>query len=627
MKGLAMKYQKSYQHNLAEILEHLVHTKELALDTETTGLRPYHGDKAFALIIGTDTFQYYFSVPELGSRINHLSEILLDKKKTWFLHNAKFDLHFLSELGLEVTGKTYCTQTLARIDYNDHMMYSLDQCAKRIGYEKSKVVEEYVSKNKLYTWLDVPGKKTRVKQPHFDRVPESVMLEYACKDVEVTYKLGKYHLENISKKDASKTLPNDTKSNRLLQHIVSMESELTKTCFEAERTGVKVDLDYIREACYFEELQVDAAKKEFTQITGLEFIDSNKHLAKAFESLSLPYPTTEKGNPSFKDEMLKELNSPLAQSIRKYRKHFKKLNTYYRSFEFHADQDGIIHGNFKQAGTKTGRFSFSDPNLQNINKEEDATEEFLVRRSFVPRDGFMFVMIDYDQAEYRLMLEYAEEMGVINQIKSGLDVHTATAELMGVTRKEAKTLNFMLLYGGGAKKLAEALDITVTRARSLMQKYFMRLKNVKKFIKGVERTAKTRGYIESWLGRRFYFKDKNFCYKAPNALIQGGIADVVKTAMVRLDEYLKDKKSRMLLNIHDEILFEVHETEKEIIPKLKEIMETAYEAKHLPLTCGVDFSTKSWADKVEWEHGEEPRNPIQRKSSTGLEEAIKHMVL
>jgi DNA polymerase-1 len=214
-------------------------------------------------------------------------------------------------------------------------------------------------------------------------------------------------------------------------------------------------------------------------------------------------------------------------------------------------------------------------------------------------------MMDFDQFEYRMMVNYAREIELIEKIKSGLDVHTATAEMMNVTRKQAKTLNFLLLYGGGAQVLADKLGLSnIQEAYELKRNYFQALPAISNLFTHIMNTARTRGNIKNGFGRVYHF-DPDFAYKAANYLIQGTTADWIKFSMVRIDEYLRTNnfKSHLLLQIHDELLFEVHESETHIIPILKGYMQNvSRERPHdlLPYTVGIDYSTTSWKDKKEW---------------------------
>jgi DNA polymerase-1 len=260
--------------------------------------------------------------------------------------------------------------------------------------------------------------------------------------------------------------------------------------------------------------------------------------------------------------------------------------------------------------------------MQNISKDEDAELPFPIRRAFVPRPDYIFVMIDYNQMEFRLMLDYAGELELIEQIIDGHDPHQATAELVNIPRKPAKTLNFGLLYGMGIKKLALQIGVPVDEAARFKYKYFDALPKVQMFLRKTSKRAEKASLVRDWLGRAFHFPDPEFAYKAANAIIQGGCASVVKIAMVRLGKLLEGKKSRMLLQVHDELIFEVHKDELYLVEKLQEIMETVYPYRHIPLTCSVSHSLKSWGEPVEGFPEDAKRNQVQNQSQRRSERII-----
>jgi len=304
-------------------------------------------------------------------------------------------------------------------------------------------------------------------------------------------------------------------------------------------------------------------------------------------------------------------------------------------------------------------------NLTNPDKYEEQTEAALypVRRSFIPRPGYFFAMIDFSQMEFRMMLDYASANSLINEILKGHDVHTATANVSGTSRKEAKTTNFLTAYSGGVVKLAQGLfkgklkgskaqlgaiykkmfgwrlsdeeqrawptvtdelrtlnEPYIRKAYDIQQSIFRAAPEIKDFLKAVQRAAETRGYVRNWLGRRYYFTDKRWAYKAPNHLIQGGSAEVTKIAMNKVDEYLKDKESKMLLSIHDELVIEVKYGEEYVVDAIKGIMEHIYPYKRLPLLVDVEWSEKNLADKQDWSPENfsrvtETRNKISQQQS------------
>jgi DNA polymerase-1 len=636
--------------NLSAVLEKLSPPRERALDTETTGLRPHHGDRLFSLIIADDrdsayyfNFQRYPGVEPLPRGVlEQLKAPLAAPGNTWFLHNAKFDLAMLRMDNIELGGTIHCTEAIGRVERNNRIRYGLDVLAAEIGYGKDKAVEEYIKKHKLYEMVEDENGELE-KKPLFKNVPFEIMQPYGEKDACITYELGRHQILKIETAGGPKPLA------RVMQN----ERELTRTVFEMEWRGIKIDTTFAKKARNFEAAREEKASSEFERIAEealgkpMKFVDSAKCFAPVFDALGELYPLTEKGNPSFAAEALDGMKTPLAGLILEFRDARKRRTAYYENFLYYADQFGIIHPNIRQAGAKTGRVSIANPSLQNLSKsaEKDNVSGFLVRGAFIPRPGFFFLMPDYDQMEYRLMLDYAGEMGLIEQVLNGLDVHQATANLMGVERHPAKTINFMLLYGGGIAKLAAALFNTtldletlqgigriyiykmrtyperkrheqliarvpknvldhnlneLLKAHALMEKYYSALPKVKEFTKNVQKVAKDRGHILNWLGRRSYFGPGVPTHKAPNYLIQGGCADVVKLAMIRIDALLQGKKSRMLLQIHDELLFEIHDSEEYLAEPIKKIMEEAYTPRHLPLTCGLDYSRESWSAKLEW---------------------------
>lgn len=231
--------------------------------------------------------------------------------------------------------------------------------------------------------------------------------------------------------------------------------------------------------------------------------------------------------------------------------------------------------------------------------------EYPIRRAFIPRDGYTFYMLDYDQMEMRMMFDLAGEYSVIDLIKKGFDPHKATAYTMFKLtdetyekkyRNAAKAINFGLIYGMGVSKLATTLGVEYNEALDLKEQYFRNLPATARFIKRVTLSAKNSGHIFNWLGREYFFL-RDEAYKAVNYLIQGGCADIVKIAMVRTHNRLKDHSSRLILQIHDELIFEVADGEEYLVAQLKEIMEGVYPFRSLPMTCGVDKSNKSWHDK------------------------------
>jgi DNA polymerase-1 len=369
--------------------------------------------------------------------------------------------------------------------------------------------------------------------------------------------------------------------------------QLIHVCNAIQERGIKIDRQYVESGLHHERHEIEKAREDFEKDTGRTYKNSSSLFAEIFSSRGEKFPRTEKGNPSFTEKFLDQADTPTAKLISRIRHHEKRLSTYWSSFLLYADEQCVIHPNLNQAGTVTGRFSSSNPNLQNIPKDDEGP--YPIRGAFVPREGFKLVSIDYDQQEYRLMLDYAGERGLIDAVLGGEDVHSATARLLNIPRRYAKTVNFALLYGTGTKKLAGMLGIPESEAQSLKKLYFDRLPKVKQFIQDVVRTGETRGYIENWLGRKYWCGDFKYSYKLPNWLIQGGGADVIKVAMVQLHEHLKPYNTKMILQVHDELLFEIPEHEMMIINPLKDVMAEVYKPKNgMNLTCSHTTYNERW---------------------------------
>ncbi len=381
--------------------------------------------------------------------------------------------------------------------------------------------------------------------------------------------------------------------------VYENEKRLVKTCLGMEAKGILIDPDYVTRALEYERRQCEQAKKDFEADTGRAYKDSRKLFAEIFDERGERYPKTAAGNPSFAADVLETIDTPTTRLIQRVRDHEKRAGTYYSSFLHYSDSHSRIHANIRAGGTKTGRFSYSNPNLQNVPKEDDEADlkkEYVVRGSFIPSPGNVFVSLDYDQVEYKLMLDYAGEKALIKRVMDGEDLHQATADLVGISRKSAKTLNFAILYGAGIDLLAVNLGIKRREAEELRRKYFAKLPKVKHFIKKVMGVGEARGFVVNWMGRHCHINHRDFSYTLPNHLIQGGAADVIKVAMNQIDDYLKGKPAFMAVQIHDDILHEVDRNALDIVPHIRKVMESVYKPRNgMYLTVTPEVSEKSWA--------------------------------
>ncbi len=606
------------------VIEKLARAGSYGLDTETTGL--FEKDRIFAIILADSAGAYYFnfqSYPGLGEEwvlpldlISQMAPVIENPESLFFIHNAKFDMRMLAKEGLEILGEVHCTNSNERVvknNYIGHHPYNLETCAERRGLAKDSAVEDYITKNKLYTDLIVPGKDKPLRIKHFDRVPWEIIAPYGQQDAILTLTIGLDQISQLQKMDefAATGAPG-------LMPLLQNEYKLTKACYRIEQAGIKIDRPYVTKALEHTLASAKRARGHFELMAEVPYANSPAVLRDVFARAGVKLPTTRTGKPCTKAEVLDEIDHPIAAKIREIREYEKLASTYYSSFLFYADRDDLIHANMRQGGTETSRFSYSDPNLQNLPKEDeeaDKAKPFLVRRSFIPRsDEWCLVAIDFKQQEFRMMLDYAGETEMIRLIMDGMDVHDATAEMVGCGRKPAKTLNFGLLYGMGVETLANRLGISIAEAAELRARYFSKLPRVKLLIQSVQTAVKRRGYIWNWFGFRNNLSSSEYAYKIPNHLIQGGCAQVIRVAMVRLADELVGFRSRMLAQVHDELLFEVHKSELGIVPNLQAIMENVYPPKNgLTLECSVEHSWASWAkwDMTKGYPSEKTRNSLQ----------------
>lgn len=621
------------QGNFDSTLAHLLEQETLGLDTETTGLRMFHGDRLFSIIIASKQETFYFNfIPYPDHPMDIvLTRTHLDKMKTlwaktpmvWAIQNAaNFDLPILAQDGIILAGEIHCTKAMGRVHYNDYhgnsdAQYSLEKQLERIGLAKDDKVKAYIEEHKLWTDIVVEGKEEPYRVKHFDRVPFEIIVPYGEMDAKGTLLLYEHQVSEIKRQDeeslaASRKIYGPTfVQKRQVWNVVENERRLQKTLFRMKMEGVLADIPYCKKAAAFETDRMQKAVAGFKRETGRDFSASAKLFETVFASEKDKWGDTKKGNPSFKSDNLKKFENPAAKMILEYRD-AKARADFYRGFLFFSDSKGYVHPNYKPEGTVHGRFSSSEPNFQNLtseDEEEDLVQEFVVRRALIPPPGFIFIMPDWSQMEYKFLLEQAckllrRETPMTTLVKGGMDFHEGTVKMAAqagsnIVRKEAKVGNFLSIYGGGAGALADSLKITEKAAYKIRNAIFSGMPEMRTFIDACEKTAKERGYVMNWLGRRSYFPNSRFAYKACNYVVSGGCADVTKVAMNQIDEAMLGRKSKLIMSIHDELPCKVHESEVDKVPKIiNEIMETAYQAEYLPLTADMEYSHVSLADKI-----------------------------
>lgn len=591
--------------NFDQVLDQILTSRSVSIDSETTGLRAYHGDRLFAISVAGEFGSAYFS---FGLEETALDRAVIPliyeavKGKQIAFANAKFDMHFLCKEGWGTDFDPWDVLVVDKCIYNRHLSYSLNSVAERMGLgSKDGDLMDYIKEHKLFDTVEIPGKKSVTKNPRFDRVPFEIVSKYALKDAELTYAIYQKQLikvdELTEKYGKIKGYPGK------FSDLIQTERKVTKVLFDIEQRGMELDREYIEKAKTREEDRIKAAKEKFTELTGTELIDSNKQLSQVFGANGIMGGSTAKGNASFTDAVLEKINHPIAGVIREYRDATKRLNTYYNNFTHCGDKEGVVRPSIRQTAADTFRFSITDPALQTLNSEDDG--DWRVRDSFRARQGFIYVSIDYSAQEYRLTADYAGERHLISQINKGVDVHTATANMVNMSRQVAKVLNFALLYGAAAPKIATMLNLPISHANDLKQLYFSRLPKIRSFINDIKTTIFDRGYIFNFAGRILHFpviefeqdgvkKAGNFAYKGPNYIIQSSGSEIMRRALIELHEFLLKFQSRIVLSIHDELLIEMVEEELYLIPEIRKRMVQVYSPKNgLPMSTSVAIG-KSW---------------------------------
>ncbi|MBP8192020.1 MAG: DNA polymerase I, partial [Chitinophagales bacterium] len=430
-------------------------------------------------------------------------------------------------------------------------------------------------------------------------VPVEQIKEYASEDADVTLQLF-----NVFKKDIDQT--------HLHKLFYEVETPLIPVLTEMEYEGVKIDTDFLRQ--YSKEISQDivALKDEILTTCGAQFnIDSPKQLGDIlFEKMGIKYPgkKTKSGQYSTDEETLQKLagEHPIVEKLLDYREFTKLKSTYVDALpNLINPKTHRLHTTFNQAIAATGRLSSVNPNLQNIPVKTERGKK--IRRAFIQKDeNHTILSADYSQIELRIVASVSEDENMIDAFKKNLDIHTATAaNVFGVAleevtpemRRQAKMVNFGIIYGISAFGLAQRLGIPRSDAAGLIEQYFIKYSGIKKYMDDTIQSAREKGYVETLLGRRRYLRDINagnwtirgFAERnAINAPIQGSAADMIKVAMINIHKQLLAHKmqSKMILQVHDELLFDVYLPEKEEIQKI--VIHEMQNA--LPLRVPVEVS-------------------------------------
>lgn len=516
--------------------------------------------------------------------LDALRPVLQDSAKKKLGQHGKYDLHVLRRHGVQVQGYHDDTMLESFVLNSTATRHDMDSLALRyLGYSTIK-------------FEDVAGKGA--KQIPFSQVGIDEASRYAAEDADITLRL--HH-----------ALQPQLLAEPALESVYrGIEMPLVPVLASIEANGVRVDTDELRRQSQDLSSRMLAAQQKATELAGRSFnLDSPKQLqAVLFDELKLPAVVkTPKGQPSTNEEALEAIadQHELPRVILEYRGLAKLRSTYTDKLPEMVNPDtGRVHTSYHQSGAATGRLSSSDPNLQNIPiRTEDGRR---IRRAFIAPEGFQLLAADYSQIELRIMAHLSEDPGLVRAFEQGADVHRATAaEVFGRTleevtpneRRAAKAINFGLMYGMSAFGLARNLGIDRGQAQDYVALYFSRYPGVRDFMERMRQQARDQGYVETLFGRRLYLNDihaRNQGLRAGaeraaiNAPMQGTAADIIKRAMVDVDQWLRDSgaPARMILQVHDELVFE---TESSFVEDLRlQVVERMSQAAKLRVPLVVD---------------------------------------
>ena len=578
-------------------VEKLKQAKLFALDTETDNLDYMAANLvgiSFALENGEAAYLPlqldYLGAPktlEKTTALTLLKPILENPTIQKVGQNFKYDLTIFARNGIDVQGVAFDTMLESYV-LNSTGRHNMDDLAKRYLGHQTISFEEIAGKGK--------------NQLTFNQIPLEKAAEYAAEDADVTMKLQQVLWEKLSKEPTLEKL------------FKEMELPLLGVLSRMERRGVLIDSD----ALFLQSNEIANRLSELEEqayvLAGQPFnLASTKQLQEIlFDKLGLPIiQKTPKGAPSTNEEVLEELafSHELPKVLVEHRGLSKLKSTYTDKLpQMVNPQTGRVHTSYHQAVTATGRLSSSDPNLQNIPIRNE--EGRRIRQAFIAREGFTVVAADYSQIELRIMAHLSQDQGLINAFTQGKDIHRSTAaEIFGVAldevtseqRRNAKAINFGLIYGMSAFGLSRQLGIGRADAQSYMDLYFKRYPGVQTFMHDIREKAKAQGYVETLFGRRLYLPDINSSNGmrrkaaervAINAPMQGTAADIIKRAMIQLDQKLQnDPDIAMIMQVHDELVFEVRSEKVEFYSELiKTHMESAADLV-VPLIVDVGQGT------------------------------------
>jgi DNA polymerase-1 len=565
---------------------------EIAYDVESTGRSPMADIAVGISFCKEKGIACYVPVrhkegPNLPDALNIARPLFEDGSVAKIGHNLKYDILILRKEGIRVKGRLFDTMLASYLINPNRTEHSLESVGLEYLQHKKRAFSEVLGKRA--TFADVPVNEATI---------------YCAEDSALAWELKELLFEKL-------------RSEGLLKLYNDIEMPLIYVLADIEEAGIAVDTDRLDELSKELEKELDGLRAKIYNIAGEEFnINSPKQLARIlFEVLKLKPGKKTKTGYSTNVEVLEELakSHDLPAEILNYRTYYKLKTTYVDALpKLIHEKTGRIHTSFNQTVTSTGRLSSSDPNMQNIPiRGEWGTK---IREVFIAPKGSVLISADYSQIELRILAHLCGDEGLINAFRNNVDIHTRTAsEIFGAPpadvspdqRRVAKTVNFGVIYGISSFGLSEALGIAPREAAEIIDHYFVRHPGVKDYMELTLQHARSKGYVATLLGRKrpipeIHGSNMNVRMQAErmaiNAPVQGTAADLIKIAMIRIAKRLRENgfMTRMILQIHDELLFEAPESELDMVKKLiREEMEGALELS-VPLHVEIGHGP-NWA--------------------------------
>ena len=575
----------------SDLITRLFIQKSVCFDTETTGIDVFKADLVGLSFCFNAGEAYYVTLPadrkECTEVMKEFKAFFQSEQIGKIGQNIKFDLLMLASYGIELKGKLFDTM-IAHYLLQPELRHGMDYLA------------EIYLKYRTIHYEDLVGAKGK-NQQDIRSVDLNLLCDYAAEDADITFQL-------------KQILEKELANNGLEKLFYDMEMPLLRVLAIMEQNGVRIDTNALKQSSEILTNDMLQLEKEIHQLVGLEFnVSSPMQVGEIlFDRLKLDEKAkkTKTGQYSTSEDILEKLRSrhPVIGKILDYRGLKKLLSTYIDALPLMVNpKTGKVHTSYNQTVTATGRLSSTNPNLQNIPVRDELGRE--IRKAFIPEEGEFFLSVDYSQIELRIMAHLSGDTNMVEAFNSGYDIHTATAakifkiplnEVTSDMRRKAKTANFGIIYGISTFGLSERLGNSRTEAKELIDGYFETYPQVKKYMENAINRAKEQGFVETIYGRKRFLPDINsqnsivrgFAERnAINAPIQGSAADIIKIAMVHIQQQLEKQnlKSRMTMQVHDELNFSVPKNELEIVKELVvSEMQNAIKLK-VPLIadCGV----------------------------------------